>query len=204
MNLDSAAIDRVSGAIRSAESQTSAEILCVLARESASYRVYPLLWALVIALLLPAPLLYYFNFNSVVFVYSLQLAAAAALALFFLQPGLQRWIVPGRVKRDRAHGEALRQFAAQGLDQTSGRAGVLLFGSIAERYAEVVADTRIAEKVPQEVWDDAVAAIKAGIRRDRIADGFVDAIEICGRALSQHFPPGAINKDELPNRLVVL
>jgi putative membrane protein len=45
-----------------------------------------------------------------------------------------------------------------------------------------------------------IAAIKDG----RPADGFVAAVERCGALLAQHFPPGAINRDELPNKLVVM
>jgi putative membrane protein len=41
-------------------------------------------------------------------------------------------------------------------------------------------------------------AIKAG----RPADGFVAAIEQCGAVLAAHFPPGALKRDELPNRLL--
>ena len=34
----------------------------------------------------------------------------------------------------------MRQFFAQGLDRTEQRTGVLIFASVAERYAEIVAD----------------------------------------------------------------
>jgi putative membrane protein len=49
-----------------------------------------------------------------------------------------------------------------------------------------------------------MAALIAGIKRDRPADGFVAAIERCGGVLAQHFPlpPGAKNANELPNKLV--
>jgi putative membrane protein len=39
-----------------------------------------------------------------------------------------------------------------------------------------------------------------GTRRE----GFITAIEMCGRILAEHFPPGHANKDELPNHLIVL
>ena len=31
--------------------------------------------------------------------------------------------------------------------------------------------------------------------------GFVSAIERCGAILAEHFPPGALKRDELPDRL---
>jgi putative membrane protein len=32
----------------------------------------------------------------------------------------------------------------------------------------------------------------------------VAAIELCAAVLAEHFPPGAINRDELPNAIVEL
>jgi putative membrane protein len=52
------------------------------------------------------------------------------------------------------------------------------------------------------VWDHAVAALVAGMREGQTADGFIAAIEQCGAVLAEHFPPGVLNPDELPNRLV--
>jgi putative membrane protein len=42
--------------------------------------------------------------------------------------------------------EAMRQFFAQGLHQTENRTGVLIFASVAERYAEIVADAASMRK----------------------------------------------------------
>ena len=80
-----------------------------------------------------------------------------------------------------------------------GTTGVPIFASEGERYAEIVADTAINDKVQPMVWDEAlVTAIKAG----RPGDGFVAAIEQCGAVLARHFPPGVLERDELPNKLV--
>ena len=53
-----------------------------------------------------------------------------------------------------------------------------------------------------QVWEAAISALLAGIKQGRPGDGFVAAIEQCGAVLAEHFPPGALNRDELPNRLV--
>ena len=50
----------------------------------------------------------------------------------------------------------------------------------------------------------AVAGLTADIARGRVSDGFVTAIELCGGVLATHFPPGSNDKNELPNRLIVL
>ena len=53
-----------------------------------------------------------------------------------------------------------------------------------------------------QVWAAAIGALIEGIKQGRAGDGFVAAIEQCGRVLAEHFPPGALKRDELPNRLV--
>jgi putative membrane protein len=202
-SFDQGDIDRIAEAIRRTETATSGEIFCVLARASGSYRTYPLVFAFLIGLLVPLPLLY-LTFTSAIAIYAAQLGTALVLALLLNHRALRFAIVPKRVKHDRAHAEAQKQFAAHGLHQTQARTGVLIFVSLAERYVEVVADAGISGKVQEQVWDEAVKVLIAAIKRDELGNGFIEAIGICGKVLAEHFPPGAMNKDELPNRLVLL
>ncbi len=192
---------RVVAAIRKAEISTAGEIFCVVARHSSDYRLMPLAWAATAALFVPLPMIYLTSW-SVAAVYLLQLLVFLGAALALSHPRLRFHIVPRQAKHDRAHAEAMRQFFAQGLDKTQGRTGVLIFASAGERYAEILADAGINEKVTPDVWDEAVKTLVAEIRAGRPADGFVAAIERCGAVLAAHFPPGALQRDELPNRLL--
>jgi putative membrane protein len=193
--------DRITEAIRRAEARTSGEIFCVVAHSATDYRLVPVAWAAVIALAVPWPLIHFTLWPASV-IYFLQLVAFVAVAIALSQSSIRFRIVPRRAKHDRAHAVAMRQFFAQGLHNTENRTGVLIFASLAERYAEIVADAGINAKVTPGVWDRAVAALIDGMRRDQPGDGFVAAIEQCGTVLAQHFPPGALNRDELPNKLV--
>ncbi len=192
---------RVAEAIRAAEAKTSGEIFCIIARQSSDYRLVPLAWAALIALATPAPLIYLTRWPAAL-IYLAQLVVFVAAALALSLPAIRFQLVPRRAKRDRAHAEALRQFFAQGLHHTANRTGVLIFASVAERYAEIVADEGINAKVAGEVWDKAIAALIDGIRQGRAADGFIAAIEQCGAVLADHFPPVGLAADELPNKLV--
>jgi len=194
---------RIAAAIYAAESRTAGEIFCVIARQSSDYRFVPLTWAALIALLVPLPSVYLTAWSAEG-VYLLQLAIFVIVAVVLSHPGLRFHIVPRRAMRDRAHAEAMRQFFAQGLDKTEHRTGVLIFASAGERYAEIIADAAINEKAAPQVWDDAINVLVAAIKAGRPADGFVAAIDQCGAVLAAHFPPGTLNRDELPNKLVEL
>jgi putative membrane protein len=193
--------ERIVRAIQTAEETTAGEIFCVIARHSSDYRLVPLAWAAGLALLVPLPLIY-FTLWPAWTIYVAQLALFMIAAIGLSWPPLRFHIVPRRAAHDRAHAEAMRQFFAQGLHQTESRTGVLIFASVAERYAEIVADAGINAKVTPDAWDGAVAALVAGLREGRAADGFIAAITQCGAILAQHFPPGALPRNELPNTLV--
>ena len=194
---------RIADAIRAAEARTSGEIFCVLARSAGGYRLVPVAWAAALALIVPLPLIYLSEWGPTT-IYVVQLIAFTLAAIGLSQPALRLRIVPRRRKRERAHAAAMRQFLAQGMQKTEGRTGVLIFVSVAERHAEILADAGIARKVPDQVWDDAVRVLIAGIAVGRAAEGFVTAIGQCAAVLSEHFPPGAINRNELPNAIIEL
>src|SRR5215470_12286963 len=188
---------RVADAIRAAEAKTSGEIFCVIAHYSSDYRLVPFVWAALIALALPAPLIYLTLWPASL-IYLIQLVVFVAAVIMLSLPFVRFHIVPRRAKHERAHEQALRQFFAYGLQQTENRTGVLIFASAAERYAEIVADVGINAKVTPEVWEKAIAALVDAIKQGRPGDGFVAAVEQCGAVLAEHFPPGALNRNELP------
>jgi putative membrane protein len=195
--------ERIANAIRVAEAKTSGEIFCVIAHASSGYMGAPFAWAAIVALLTPIPLIASTPWSAIT-VYLAQLFVFGLLAAILTRPRWRVRLVPRAVREQRAHEEALRQFGAQGLQHTAARTGVLIFASAAERYAEIVADEGINAKVPQQVWDEAIEALIAGMKADAPDDGFVAAIERCGAVLAEHFPPGALNRDELPNKIVVI
>lgn len=192
---------RIIEAITVAEAKTAGEIFCVIAHASSGYSLVPIAWAALVALAAPAPLIYLTTWPAGL-IYLVQLAAFIVTAAVFSLPAIRFRVVPNQAMRERAHVEAMRQFLAQGMHLTEHRTGVLVFVSVAEHYAEIVADSGINAKVAPAVWQDAVNAAVAAIREGRIGDGLVAAVEHCGAVLAEHFPPGAINRDEVPNKVV--
>jgi putative membrane protein len=194
---------QISDAIRRAEQKTSGEIVCVVARSSSDYGYVPLVWSTLIALATPWPLIELTSM-AVLRIFLIQLVAFAVSALLLSIPRLRMWLVPRAVKRQRAHRAAMDQFLVRGMAHTREHTGVLIFASIAERYARVIADAGIAEKVPPQSWRRAVDCIVANAQKGRIADGLVEAVDICATTLAGPFPRRADDTNELPDRVYVI
>ena len=82
--------------------------------------------------------------------------------------------------------------------------GILIFVSLAERYARIIVDDHIATHVPQSEWQAAVDALVAHMRDGRIADGFITAINVCGNEFAKHFPHTATSSDARPDRIYLI
>ena len=194
--------EAVSAAIREAEQRTCGHIICVLARSSSAYAHIPILWASALALFTPWPLIHFTQW-SVQRIFLLQLVVFIVAGLAFSWMPLRLWLVPRALQRVRAHRAALEQFVVRGISRTKNRTGVLIFVSLAEHYARIVADEGIAQKVPHAEWQAAVDALVGHMRSGDIAAGFTAAIERCGAVLAAHAPPDG-SANELPDRLYVM
>ena len=82
--------------------------------------------------------------------------------------------------------------------------GVLLYLSLAEHRAEIIADVGIHERVSPDVWGHAMAALIAGVKDGRAGEGMAAAVEEIGVVLAEHFPRSGSNPNELPDRLIEL
>jgi putative membrane protein len=194
---------QIAAAINRAEQVTSGEIVCVVAKSSSNYNAIPLLWAIAAALALPWPLAA-FTALSVQRIDLLQLFTFFGLLTVLMIPRIRMWLVPRSLARRRAHHAAMEQFMIRGLSMTTNRTGVLIFMSIAERYARIVADVGIAAKVPQHVWDQAIKALVQQAADGDVTTAMVQAIEICSGTLAQVFPKEAEAKNQLPDRVYVI
>lgn len=199
--------ERIADAIRDAETKTSGEIYCVLARISDNY-FYPSAFIVVLAILIIGFALavvlelLWLGVQLPVFLYAQILAVACALLVLSYFPSVRIQLVPKRLRYQRAHEAAIKQFLARNVHITAERTGVLIFVSLAEQYAEVVADSGINARVQQGDWNSVVAGLVDAASDDRLTDGFVGAIEAVGEHLARHFPPRRRNPNELDDHLV--
>lgn len=212
---------RISDAVHDAELHSAGEIVTILSERSDGYWDVALAWSVLVAftaltVLSLFPHFYLPLIDRVLGRWAhewtpqavLALAAMVAMAKFLSMLALQLWqplkwlLVPRHIKAARVRARAITLFKVGAERRTVGRTGVLIYLSMAERRAEVVADAGIAAKVSGEVWGDAMAALLAGLRDRRAADGLVDAVGKVGAVLAQHFPRAEDDVNELPDRLI--
>lgn len=194
---------RIAAAIEAAEQETSGEIVAVVAENSGTYLYAVFQWAAVVALLVPWPLVS-LTWWPASWIYLTQLGVFLFLCIMLFPMRVRICLVPRSVKHGRARRRAHEQFLAQNLHTTPGRTGVLIFVSVAERYAEIIADAGIDQKVADGTWNLIVGGLTEHIAKGDPADGMVQAITSSGRELAKHFPPGQVGSNELPNHLIIL
>ncbi|MFJ4372017.1 TPM domain-containing protein [Pseudomonas japonica] len=194
---------QVAEAIAGVERHTDAELVTVLARSADDYAYVPLVWASLLALLLPGLLHYLTGWFSTHGLLLAQWLTFIVLCLVLRLPLFTSRLVPRAVRQWRASNLARRQFLEQNLHHTAGRTGVLIFVCEAERYVEILVDDGIAARLDNQVWDAIVAGFTAQVRAGQTLEGFLTCIAACGELLQTHVPATA-QRNELPNRLVIL
>jgi len=203
---------RIEAAVVEAETGTSGDIFCVLAGEVSSYREVPIAWGAAIALLVP-PLVTAIAFRQVIAAISgggwmaaqasaiepqLALTLSAyviAQALLFgittlvvSIPEVRRRLTPRFLKRHRVRKAAYHHFAAAKAHTQDSETGVVLFIALVDRQVEILADQAIHQKVGEDLWKEAAAAIGEGMKTRDPTRGIVRAIGLCGDGLKAHFP----------------
>jgi len=212
---------KVAAAIRAAEALTDGEISAIVAGSSDNYNDVVLHWALLAGLfpiaisaawphllVWSASLLSPWEEPSLRFL--LTLLVVKSILLFLIARyviGIQKIriaLTPAATKQRRVRRRAIMLFRTGTEQRTLSTTGVLLYLSLAERRAEIVADEAIATKVAPEVWGDAMAALIEEVKQGRPGHGMAVAVEKIGAILAPILPPGADNPNELPNRLITL
>jgi putative membrane protein len=117
---------------------------------------------------------------------------------------LKFWLVLPPIKSTRTLARAVSLFKVGAERRTHGRTGILIYLSMREHRAQIIADEAIASKVSPETWGDAMAAMLVHIKDGRCADGMIAAVEKVGAVLAEHFPRADDDVNELPDRLIEL
>lgn len=211
----------VSDAVAAAEMLSAGEIVTIVTPRSDTYRDVALVWSALVAFVALAALDMFAGFYLPMVEHVLGLWAfewtpravlGLALTVLTLKFGgmyllmrftpLGLWLTPRRVRNARVRERALTCFRVGAESRTTGRTGVLIYLSLAEHRAEIIADAAIASKVSPETWGLAMKAMLNPLRQGRMADGMAAAVCEVGKVLAEHFPRSADDVNELPDRLI--
>jgi len=221
--LDQADHATVSGAIAAAERSSDGEIVAVVTELSDPYHDVALHWAVAvmigtIALFAAFPQLLHFWFGAFFGGWRpeptlgelLTLLLVLSVAKFTIALLILRWmplrlaLTPAATKTRRVRRRAIAVFRAAAERRTLGRTGILIYLSMGEHRAEIVADEAIVNVTEPETWGEAMAALVVEVKAGRPAAGMVAAVERVGEVLAAHFPKSRDNPNEIPDKLIEL
>ncbi|HVU87700.1 MAG TPA: hypothetical protein VHD36_10290 [Pirellulales bacterium] len=210
---------QVAEAVAAAELQTSAEIVPVIAAASGRYdRAEDLvgLWTAVIALVCLATV-WNVEFpdpdgwdEPSRFVQTLALAAAVVIGFFAgaavatRVDRLRRLFVSRVERREETWARAVQVFHDRRIGRTATRSGLLIYVSLFERTAAIVADEAILQRVGQPALDELCRQLVERIKQDQPVAALSATIAAAGATLAALFPPTAPRTNELSDALVLL
>lgn len=213
----------VNAAVAEAERGTDGEIVTIVTDRSDAYHDAALHWAIGIMFLalalfavfpeqviaVPAWLAsgwaHEFTLGEVLPVIFVLLALSFLAARYILAwMPLRLALTPRATKARRVRRRAIQYFKLGAENRTMKKTGVLLYLSMGEHMAEIVADEAVHRAVAPEAWGDAMVALIDHVREGRPGEGMAAAVKQVGAILGEHFPKDVTDPNELPDRLIEL
>lgn len=109
-------------------------------------------------------------------------------------------LLRGQTARERA----IDVFSQLRIWDTERNNGVLIYLLLADRDVEIVADRGIDAKVGPQEWERICRKMEAAFRQADYKGGGIGGIQEVTRHLAEHFPPTGDDRNELPDKPVVL
>lgn len=198
---------KISQAVQVAELQTSGEIVPVIIRKSSATGHIPLILTLILFLLtflLALTNEALFFQKPWVWLWPIWLFCEYVLSIFLAKLAfLQKWFVPEEDQQFQVFNRAHMEFYINHLHKTQQKTGVLIFVSVMERKAIILADEGISQKIPQSQWNDIIKILIHDMKCNQWEKGFLTAIQKIGLLLKEHFPHQGPHQNELSNKLVI-
>lgn len=199
--------DKITEAIRAAESTTSGEIVPMIVKRSSTVGHVPvillsILTAFFFAVDIPGWLAATIGEH-----WGWYLVEIAVLILFTVVgtrlPWVQRLLTTRADQAVQVDSRAMIEFYESNIHHTKDATGILIFISLMERRAVVLADKAINDLVPKDTWKQVCDQLVTGIKKKNLCHAICDAIEQCARIMTPHFPIQPDDKNELKDQLIV-
>jgi uncharacterized membrane protein len=113
-------------------------------------------------------------------------------------------LTSGHLWRDLSSRERAKEvFALRGVWNTEENNGVLIYLLLAERSVEIVADRGIDARVTQE-WHALCRMMESHFSAGRFEEGAIAGVRAVSELLVRHFPASGEERNELPDRPVLI
>jgi len=211
--------ERVNQAVREAESATSVEILPVVAHSSGRYDRpedivglwFAALAVIIVWMVFPLPRIEAGYWDAPAPVWQLVALLAGALVGFVAGAfvggrvdWLRRLFTPRTQMREEVYGRAREVFFDKRVHHTGGGSGVLLYVSLFEHMAAVIADQSVLDKLGQEHIDEFCHEFTQRLHEGTPIDALCDTARSLGRRLAPLLPRAEDDVNELSDALVVI
>ena len=104
-------------------------------------------------------------------------------------------------QREDALAAAHVRFRKLGMTKTRHRNAVLIyFAPLTHKFA-IVGDTGIHEKCGDNFWQGIASEMSDLLKKQLFTEAIITAVKKVGDILSQHFPSGLDDRNELPNQI---
>ena len=104
----------------------------------------------------------------------------------------------------RARERAIELFSQLRVWDTQDNTGVLIYLLLADRDVEIVADRGIDAVVGSQAWSEVCHQMEAAFRQSDFEGGVISGVQAVTQHLVKHFPADGHDRNELPDKPVVL
>jgi putative membrane protein len=200
--LDERAKVALSSAVRSVEARSSAEVVIAVRARSSDYRQADVAAGALVAyaalgfmLFSPWPFEVWWIFLDPL------LAGVAGALLAAPFPAVRRAFTSAAARRRAVESAARASFVEKRVGETGERAGLLVYVSLLERTALVVADRGVRDAVEAQAWAQAVGGIDAAVARGETGEAVAGRIAALGEVLERALPRRAGDVNELSDEV---
>lgn len=206
-------LKRLESLVQKLETKTSAEIVPIIARcSSATGHVWPLCFFILGFLALSVPDEVFLNSEGWRrtgffwdYFYFFEMIAVLGLSWVLSRlDSVKRFLTSSSDMHRQVDLRAEVEFWERIHQKTRGRTGVLLFVSLMEHRAVILADENVKRHFPDNFWDETLKGLLTSIRDKGLVEAMALTLSQLGRQLSEKLPLAAEDKNEISNQLVWL
>lgn len=186
-------LERIKAAVKEAESKISGEIVPVFVEKSGYYTIANYRGAMILASFTFAVLVIFDRYIPALAIHDpLILFALVALGgvigafiTHYVSP-IKFWLLSQFHLDQSTRKRAETAFLEEEVFNTRHRTGIMIFVSFFEHEVIVMADRGISKVVVQKEWDKMVEKLIDNVRRRKVTDGMIEAVQRCAEILLEN------------------